>query len=162
MLRTWHRGALGAVLLLAACGPSQHDRGLSEEEINALGLGANKSAEALPTPATIGLDTLAADDLTAANVRPICMLRIGGEPVLAAEQYRALVSRHGRRIELRVEGPVGATGGFFQNDAISVSVGRPYDRAEPDQVTTGPARARLHDRQRGTSNEVDADWSCGS
>ncbi|HEY0326310.1 MAG TPA: hypothetical protein VGC46_10110 [Allosphingosinicella sp.] len=161
-MRTWLSGALGAVLMLAACGPSEQDRGLSEEEINALGLGSNKSAEVLPTPATIGLDTLAADDLTAANVRPICMLRIGGEPVLAAEQYRAIVSRHGRRIELRVEGPVGGTGGFFQNDAISISVGRPYDRTEPNQVATGPARARLNDRQRGTSNEVDADWSCGS
>lgn len=161
-MRTWRAGAIGAALILAACGPSQQDRGLTEEEINALGLGTNKSVAAAPTPGTIGLEALGPDDLTAANVRPICMLRIGGEPVLAAELYRALVNRRGRRIELRVEGPVGATGGFFQNDAISVSVGRPYDPAEPDQVATGPARARLNDRRRGTSNEVDADWSCGN
>ena len=154
--------ATGGALLLAACGSGEQGRGLSEEEINALGLGANKSVAAEPTPVTIGLETLEPGALPAANLRPICMLRVGGEPVLAAEQYRALVSRHGRKVELRVEGPVGATGGFFQNDAISVSVGRPYDRAEPDQVATGPARARLNDRRRGTSNEVDADWSCGN
>ena len=159
MLRS---GAIGVVLILAACGPSQQDRGLTEEEINALGLGTNKSAATAPTPATIGLEALEPGDLTAANLRPICMLRVGGEPVLAAEQYRALVNRRGRRIELRVEGPVGATGGFFQNEAVSISVGRPYDRAEPDQVATGPARARLNDRRRGTSTEVDAEWSCGS
>ncbi|MFN3725429.1 MAG: hypothetical protein ACK4SZ_03910 [Allosphingosinicella sp.] len=161
-MRALRAGAVCAILILAGCGPSQQDRGLTEEEINALGLGANKSVAAEPTPATIGLETLEPGDLTAANLRPICMLRVGGEPVLAAEQYRALVSRHGRKVDLRVEGPVGATGGFFQNDAISVSVGRPYDRAEPDQVATGPARARLNDRRRGTSNEVDADWSCGN
>lgn len=154
--------AAGGALLLAACGSGEQGRGLSEEEINALGLGANKSVAAEPTPSTIGLEPLEPGDLVAANLRPTCMLRVGGQPVLAAEQYRALAKRHGRKLELRVEGPVGATGGFFQNDAISVSVGRPYDRAEPDQVTTGPARARLNDRQRGTSNEVDADWSCGN
>ncbi len=153
---------IGGALLLAACGSGEHGRGLSEEEINALGLGANKSVDAEPTPSTIGLETLEPGDLVAANLRPICMLRIGGQPVLAAEQYRALVNRRGRRIELRVEGPVGATGGFFQNDAISVSVGRPYDRSAPDQVAAGPARARLNDRPQGTSNEVDADWSCGN
>jgi hypothetical protein len=154
--------AIGAMLILAGCGPSEHDRGLTEEEINALGLGANKSAAAEPAPATIGLEALNPGDLTGANLRPICMLRIGGQPVLAAERYRALVNRHGRSVELRVEGPVGATGGFFQNKAISISVGRPYDRSDPDQVAAGPARARLNDRSRGTSNEVDADWSCGS
>lgn len=158
----WRSGAVCAVSILAGCGPSQQDRGLTEEEINALGLGANKSVAAEPTPATIGLEPIEPGDLTAANLRPICMLRVGGEPVLAAEQYRALVHRRGRVLELRVEGPVGATGGFFQNEAISISVGRPYDRAEPDQVATGPARARLNDRRRGTSNEVDADWSCGN
>ena len=161
-MRASRAGAFGAVLILAACGPSQQDRGLTEEEINALGLGANKSEAVEPTPATIGLERVEPADLAAANLRPVCMLRIGGEPVLAAEQYRALVHRHGRAVELRVEGPVGATGGFFQNDAISVSVGRPYDRAEPDGVATGPARARLNDRQRGSSTEVDADWSCGT
>ncbi len=161
-MRLWRSGAVGALLILAACGPSQQDRGLTEEEINALGLGANKSEAAAPTPATIGLEPIEPGDLVAANLRPICMLRVGGEPVLAAEQYRALVHRRGRAIELRVEGPVGATGGFFQNDAISISVGRPYDRTAPNQVATGPARARLNDRRRGTSSEVDADWSCGS
>jgi hypothetical protein len=161
-LRAWYSGAIGAVLILAGCGPSQQDRGLTEEEINALGLGANKSVAAEPTPAMVGLEALEPSDLAEANLRPICMLRVGGEPVLAAEQYRALVNRRGRSIELRVEGPVGATGGFFQNEAISISVGRPYDRAQPDQVATGPARARLNDRRRGTSNEIDADWSCGS
>jgi len=161
-LRVLRAGAICAVLTLAACGSSEQDRGLTEEEINALGLGANKSVSAEPTPATVGLEAIEPGDLTAANLRPICMLRVGGEPVLAAEQYRALVHRRGRAIELRVEGPVGATGGFFQNEAISVSVGRPYDRTAPDQVAAGPARARLNDRQRGTSNEGDADWSCGN
>src|SRR5690348_15577809 len=108
--------ALGGALLLAACGPSEEGRGLTPEEINALGLGSNKSAEAAPTPSTIGLDALRPEDMTGANLRPICMLRVGGEPVLAAEQYRALINRYGQSIELRVEGPVGGTGGFFQND----------------------------------------------
>ena len=161
-MRLLRSSAVGGLLLLAACGSGEHGRGLSEEEINALGLGANKSEAVEPTPATIGLEPLEPGDLVAANLRPICMLRGGGLPVLAVEQYRALINRHGRRVELRVEGPVGATGGFFQNDAISISVGRPYDRTEPDQVATGPARARLNDRQRSTSNEGDADWSCGT
>ena len=156
------RAAAGLALLAAACGPSEQGRGLTEEEINALGLGGNVSAERAPTPATIGLDPLTPDDIAGANIRPSCVLRVGGEPVLAAEQYDAVVSRYGQRTALRVEGPVGDTGGFFQNDDISISVGRPQDRADPDQLPTGPARARLNDRRRGTSNEVEADWSCGS
>ena len=155
-------GVVSLALLLAACGPSGQERGLSEEEINALGLGHNASTEKAPTPSSIGLDPLAPEDLVAANMRPGCMLRVGGQPVLAAEQYRALVNRYGQRTELSVDGPVGATGGFFQNQNISVSVGRPYDRADPDQLPSGPARVRLNDRRQNTSTEVEADWSCGN
>ena len=154
--------AAGMVLLLAACGSSEHGEGLTPEQMNALGLGSNRSVEAPPSPDMIGLDPLNADDMASMAERPSCMLRVGGQPVLAAAQYSATVKRYGEVTQLRVDGPVGGTGGFFQNEVISISVGRPRDRAAPDQMASGPARARLNDRRRGTSSEVEADWSCGS
>jgi hypothetical protein len=153
---------LALACFAAACGSSPQGEGLTLEQINALGLAKDEKAPRPPPPPNLfGLEPLSAADVAATGVTDGCGLSIGGQPILVANPTGAFVKREGAVARLTVDGPVGSAGGFFQSEALSISVGElPEDpnRAAPPP---GSARARINDRRTGSSSELRADWTCG-
>lgn len=154
-----------ATAMLAGCSrASEEGGGLTPEQIEALGL-ANKAdtpeAQVVAGPPDLlGLQPLSDVDMAQARMVRGCLLVHAGQPMLAAIPYYGLVRRNGELVSLRADGPVGGSGGFFQTETLSISIGQIQAPPGEAALPGGSARARINDRRRGESTEVRAVWRC--
>lgn len=150
-----------ALLLLASCGQPE-PKGLEYNQLSNLMHHGSAGPNQGPVGGT-GLEPLAAADLGGAAAR--CQLLSGQGPILAYVGDVALVKQSGQLARLAPDGMIDQTGGFFANEALSVSVGRVSigEAGENNaQGTRSPrSRVRVTNRRANTSNEFDADWRCG-
>jgi len=159
-------GWLAWASLLAACGPGVAE---SNGEVSA------NQIERLSTPKTEERDPLAS-----ARLEPIaaeeaareglagagCAFTRDGRLLLAVVASDAIVRVEGEIRHLVHSGPVGPTGGFFEERQLSVSVGRADENGvgEDDAVDEGrggPARITVTNRRTDARHELAGVWTCG-
>lgn len=148
--------------MLAGCSPGgdQASGGLTDAQIEALSLDKAKQVPNSLLPDMLGLGELEPEDRNDPALRGGCILSIANQPLLLAGRYQGVVRRNGRVKRLQVNGPIGSTGAFLENEELSISIGQPRDGAGA-APRPGIARARINDRRNGNSTEVEANWSCG-
>ncbi|WP_129792536.1 hypothetical protein [Sphingosinicella sp. CPCC 101087] len=117
------------------------------------------------------------DPLTAVRLQPLepsdveregllgagCAFSVGGQLLLAATGGDAIVRMQDGIRHLVPSGPIGPTGGFFEDRQLSISVGRsgPAGRAvaegssRPARITVTHRRAELEQAHAGA-------WTCGA
>jgi len=151
------------VLLLAGCGqviePSN-------------GAASTNQIEKLSTPrveepdlqATVRLQPVTISDLDREGlVGAGCDFSRDGQILLATVGSDALVRLQGQLRHLIHSGPVGPTGGFFEDRHLSVSIGRTEEVAnEADESAAWPARMTVTNRRTEQQQEVRGIWTCGS
>lgn len=159
------RAALALALLLAACGergPSVSRNGASPEQI------ARAAAPRVEHPdllAPARVQPLAAADLNDAGLAaPACDFTRDGALLLAVSASDALARVAGILHHFTHASPVGPTGGFFEDRAVSISVGRVAEApAGADQVGgSWPARMTVTDRRAHVRLEFPGTWRCGA
>jgi len=155
------RGALLA-LLLAGCGPG----GAGGE-----GAADTNQIERLSTPKVEKPDPTASAQLqvlTPADIEGEGLLGAGcaftrdGRILLAAAGSDALVRHAGQLRHLIHSAPVGATGGFFEDRHLSVSVGRTSEAAAAGETAGWPARITITNRRTEAQVELRGVWTCGA
>jgi hypothetical protein len=92
-----------------------------------------------------------------------CDFSANGSLLLVATADGALV-RFGRDlVHLVGAGPVGPTGGFFEDRQVSVSVGRLSQTGSvAEETASRPARAIVTNRRTEVVNEIEGVWTCGA
>lgn len=152
------------LLLLAGCG-GDGDR-LPE------GTASTEQIRRLSTPevveedprATVRLQPLEAQDLQNEDLAGAgCRFEVGGRLMLASAGSHAIVRIMDDVRHLVASGPVGPTGGFFEDRQLSVSVGRTSEEGVavadgtrwPGRIVTTNRRAELDAEQTGA-------WTCGA
>lgn len=141
--------AAAALLLLAGCGGEEpRAPELTAERIERLASpaeesGVDRGVQLRPLDAA-GLDGAA------------CRLLRDGATLLLARAGGAVARVEDRVVRLEASGPVGGTGGYFEADGLSISIGRieAADAAGPN------ALVQVNDRATGAMREFDADWRC--
>lgn len=148
--------AAAASAWLAACGGEGEAPELSDAEraniIENIAV-ARPVKEAEPQPPA--LQPLSAAEVAALPPGPKCGFTSGGQLVFAGGGARGVVRVDNTLVSLPANGPARATGGFYSNGRITVSVGQPN--------TTVLGRLTLTDRAREKKGEAEirGTWSCG-
>ena len=157
------RAAAALALLLAGCGG-----GLDGEnaKVDANQIARLSTPEKAPTvdpqllarPQPLGIADLEAEGMPA----PACDFTANGRRLLAATASDALARINGRIYHFNHSSPVGATGGFFEDRQLSISVGR-IGEIDPDDAGEGhwPARITVTNRRADARVELDGVWRCG-
>lgn len=153
-------------LFLSGCGDGDESRIDDADELaNAIEnvSGAEpREKEKAPDPLPPQLDVLSPEDV-ARELAPGagCDLSRDGGMLLAAVQGDAMVRANGRIVHLRLEGPVGQTGGFFEGPGVTVSIGRTSDDATlVDATSSWPATVAVANPLGGAPEAFDAVWRC--
>ena len=110
--------------------------------------------EAKPPP--LRLSPLRPEDGHALGVRASCRLTRGADTLVLAGAGNAVARVDGQLRRIPQAGPVEATGAFFRDPAISISVGAPDPRLGP-----GPAGVTLSGAGNDPPQKIDGVWSCG-
>ena len=158
------RGALLALLLLlAGCGPG----GAGGE-----GAADTNQIERLSTPKVVKPDPRATAQLQPLTPQDIeregllgagCAFARDGRILLAAAGSDALVRHAGQLRHLIHSAPVGATGGFFEDRQLSVSIGRTSEAPAAAGAASGwPARITITNRRTEAQVELRGVWTCGA
>jgi hypothetical protein len=152
-----------ALLVVAGCGS-----GGGEVE----GSANTSQIERLSTPkvkqpdprATARLQPVTAEDLLHEGlVGAGCTFRRDGAMLLASVGSDALVRHAGELRHLIHSAPVGATGGFFEDRHLSVSVGRTSEApAAVGEASGWPARITITNRRTEAQVELRGVWTCGA
>jgi hypothetical protein len=167
---------LAALLLAAGCG-SAAERGNNAADANQIERLAKPKAVGKPDPrSTARLQPLTREDLAREGlVGAGCEFRRDGQLLLAVVGSDALVRIGGQRRHMIHSAPVGATGGFFEDRQLSVSVGRTDESGSPGpgsgpQQAPGsapgragmswPARLKVMNRRSEAEVELRGIWTC--
>ena len=154
---------LFSLLLLAGC-----DRGEGQPE----GTANANQIERLSTPveqtedprATVRLEPLSAADLEREGLLGAgCLFTVGDKRLLAAVGGDAVVRIQGEIRHLVHSAPAGATGGFFEDRQLSVSVGRASESGiAVEEGMRWPARITVTNRRAEIEVEQAGAWTCGA
>ena len=148
------------LFLLGACGrESETPNAVNGADIARL---ATPKQEAKADPlASVRLQALTASDLEQEGVaRAGCDFRLGDMVVLASAGSDALIRINGELRHLIHSAPSGATGGFFEDRQLSVSIGRTEGEGETEPAGTWPARLTVTNRRTEADLELRGSWSC--
>lgn len=90
-----------------------------------------------------------------------CLFSQGGRIYLAVVRGTAVVRISGRTRHLAQTGPMAASGAFFEDREVSVSIGR-TDKADerPDDASSWAARITVTNRQTEVRRRGFGTWSC--
>lgn len=91
---------------------------------------------------------------------PSCRLAQGNGLLLLAGAAGAVAKIDGRPVRLRVNGPVGPSGGFFEAEGVTVSIGRRAAPAEGGGAPVSPAGATVGGRPGTPFQKVAGSWAC--
>jgi hypothetical protein len=145
-----------ALLLLAGCGSHGNvddDRGVTANQLDRL---ATRKVAA-PDPAAMArLQPLQAQDAIGAPPGQGCEFAADGRMFLISTGGDTVGRLEGRLLHLVHSAPVGATGGFFEDRQISISIGRTDGATTP----AGAARMIVTNRRLHTRSELDGIWTC--
>ena len=160
---------LAALLLLAGCG-SAGEPANGAADANLIERLARPKVEKSDPRATARLQRLTREDLEREGLLGAgCTFSRDGQMLLAVVGSDALVRISGQRRHLIHSAPTGATGGFFEDRQIAVSVGRTDEGDAPPETGSDPAPARapgwparLKVVNRRTEAEVELRgvWTC--
>ncbi len=159
---------LGLALLMlagAGCGDSGlvgEDGGVTANQIERL---STPGEEVVDPQATARLQPIGLDDLDQAGLRdPACDFSRNGRMLLAVTSDDAVAKIGGAILHLTHSGPVGPSGGFFEDRQLSISVGR-TDAAAADAVGAAagwPARITATNRRTEAQIDLEGIWRCGA
>ena len=156
---------LAVPLLLAACGAGEEDdrpRANSAEELeNRLEKLADRTVDDIEPPVRLG--NLKESDLGPdLRSEPACRLHRHRRLLLVVTKAGAVARIDGRRVPLRVSGPVGPTGGFFTAPGVTVSIGRValYAGDAASYAEGWPARLSIGGDRERPIEKHEATWIC--
>ena len=154
---------LASVLLLLGCEDSlvSEDKGVTVNQIEQV---STPKEEARPPDLVERLQPITREDLEREGLMGAgCDFSSDGRLLLVAVSDGALVRFGPELVHLVGAGPVGPTGGFFEDRQVSVSVGRLDETATAlGDGATWPARAIVTNRRTQVENELRGVWSCGA
>ena len=151
------------LLLVGGCG-SAAERGDGEADANQIARLARPKAVNRDANATARLQPLTMEDLEREGLSGAgCLFRRDGQLLLAAVGSDSLIRIGGLRRHLIHSAPVGATGGFFEDRQLSVSVGRTDANGAPgDGGMIWPARLKVSNHRTEAEIELHGFWTCAS
>ena len=151
--------ALVLVLLGACGGEAEPPNAANAADIERLS--TPKQAPKADPLASVRLQALTAADIEQEGLAGAgCDFRLGDMLVLAAAGSDALVRINGELRHLIHSAPAGATGGFFEDRQLSVSIGRTEGEGEAAAAGTWPARLTVTNRRTEADLELRGHWSC--
>jgi hypothetical protein len=157
------RSALALCLLATGC----------SREVPVSNVGADEAQlQRLSTPKVVAVDTQAgarpqplapADLVQAGMAAPPCDFSRDGRILLAVSATDALARVAGTLRHFVHSSPAGATGGFFEDRQVSISVGR-IGAVGPGEGAAGswPGRMTVTNRRARAQIELDGVWRCGA
>jgi hypothetical protein len=152
--------ALAAIFLLAGCGPApQEGGGVTANQIERL----SRPEEIVTDPkASVRLQPLTVADVRgAAESGAACRFTRNGILYLLASDDGAAARVAGALNHYVASGPVGPSGGYFENRQISISAGRTSQLGAPNPNGTGwPGRVAVTNRRNGVQAELRGTWTC--
>ena len=156
----WLAG-LCAVILLAGCGPApQAGGGITANQIERL----SRPKEETPADpkASVRLQPLTEEDARAApESGAACRFTHNGVLYVLASGDGATARVAGTLSHYVAAGPVGPSGGFFENRQISLSAGRTSQLGAVNPYGTGwPGRVLVTNRRSGVEAELRGTWTC--
>jgi hypothetical protein len=148
------------VILLGACGGQEEAPNAANGADIARLATPRQEAKADPL-ASVRLQSLTAADLEQEGLAGAgCEFRLGDMIVLAAAGSDALIRINGELRHLVHSAPSGATGGFFEDRRLSVSIGRTEGEGDTQATGTWPARLTVTNRRTEVDLELRGSWSC--
>jgi len=154
------RAAAAIALMLAGCGQGGEPRGgPSENQMARLSTPAKQEVdpEAAARIAPLGPEDLAMLGPTS------CAFGRGGRILLAVTPSDAVARVAGTLRHFVHSGPVGPTGGFFEDRHISISVGRTGEiPAGEGAAGSWPGRITITNRRADAQVRLDGAWRCGT
>jgi len=153
------RLALALALLAAGCGDTgggDENRSATADQIERL---STPKKEVVDPQAAVRLRPLGLTDLDSAGMPdPACEFSRDGRLLVAATAGDAIARVGGRLLHFTHASPMAATGGFFEDRQVSISVGR----TGPGATGAGPwpARATVTNRRSEASATYDGVWRC--
>lgn len=153
---------LASLLLLAACGPADAPAN-GTADANQIRRLARPKVEKQDPRETARIQPLTEEDLEREGLLGAgCRFRRDGQLMLVAVGSDSLVRFAGQRRHLIHSAPVGATGGFFEDRQLSISVGRTDENGAPgDGGMIWPARLKITNRRTEAEVEMQGFWTCG-
>ena len=153
--------ATAVTLLACACGTERAQEPVDAAAADALAnrIEAVAELEEKEPPPPPRLAALAPADIPPAFLAgPSCRLQQGDRLLLIATSKGAVVRADGRVMQLRVAAPAGPSGGFFEADGVTVSIGRRAEAAaDPGASVAG---ATVGGDPRRSIERITARWSC--
>jgi hypothetical protein len=153
------RAAAAIALLLAGCGQSGEGPrgGASENQIERL---ATPQKEEIDPQAAARIEPLGPEELAALGASA-CGFSRGGRVLLAATESDAIARVAGALRHFTHSGPVGPTGGFFEDRHLSISVGRTGEApAGEGEAGSWPGRITITNRRANAQVRLDGVWRC--
>jgi hypothetical protein len=155
-----------ALALLAGCGPGGGDAEGSADA-NQIERVSTPRVEEPDPRATAQLQPVTTEDLEREGLLGAgCAFTRQGRMLIASVGSDALVRHAGELRHLIHSAPVGATGGFFEDRQLSVSVGRTSEEAAAaaaaDEASSWPARITVTNRRTEAQVELRGVWTCGA
>ena len=152
--------AILAFIMLGACGGEPEAQNAANGADIARLATPKQEAKADPL-ASVRLQALTAADLEQEGLAGAgCDFRLGDTIVLASAGSDALIRINGQLRHLIHSAPSGATGGFFEDRQLSVSIGRTEGEGETETTGTWPARLTVTNRRTEADLELRGSWSC--
>ena len=149
-------------LALAACGSGDDMRAnATAEQIERLASPPESKSDPL---AAVRLEPIASADLEREGVAGTgCAFTRDRRLLLAAAGSNAVVRIGGAVRHLVHMGPIGPSGGFFEDRQLTVSVGRTSAAGTGgDEAGSWPARLRVAHRRGEVHREYRGVWTCGA
>ncbi len=156
------RALLLAALLLPGCGEpgAAGNKAVTANQIERL---SAPRVEKLDPQASARLQPITLEDLDREGLLGAgCDFSSEGRTFLAAVGSDAIVRVEGELRHLIHSAPVGATGGFFEDRQLSVSVGRTGEAAAGDEAAGWAARITITNRRTEVQREMIGTWRCGA
>ena len=155
--------ALLALLLLAGCGPGGAGGGDGAADTNQIERLSTPKVEKPDPRASAQLQPLTPEDIEREGLLGAgCAFARDGRILLASVGSDALVRHAGELRHLIHSAPVGATGGFFEDRHLSVSIGRTSETAAAGEASSWPARITITNRRTEAQVELRGVWTCGA
>ena len=157
------RAALALCLLLAGCGQRVPISNGSANTAEIERLSTPKQVVVVDTQAAARLQPLTTIDLARAGMAgPPCDFSRDGRMLLAVSAGDAIANVAGTIRHFAHSSPAGATGGFFEDRMVSISVGR-VGAVAPGEGAAGswPGRITSTNRRAHAQVELDGIWRCG-
>jgi len=160
----WRAGAVLA-LLTAGCGREEDREAASELPADEL-YNRIEAAREADTPAEAPPARLAPLRLTDIPAelrdRPSCRLARDGRVLLLATTAGAVARLDDRPLRMRIAGLLDSTGGFFEAEGATISVGRQVAPLARGAEPAGLATASIGNRRDAAVGRVEGTWQCAA